>query len=67
MNTQPRPAPRGGALHCEHMLNPDDAAMLIFNDAQHTPGGLERDPPGAPSGMGPPQLAYQRLDLSRQP
>jgi hypothetical protein len=35
MNTQPRPAPPGGALQHEHTLNPDDATVLIFNDAQH--------------------------------
>jgi hypothetical protein len=34
MNTKPRPAPPGGALQHEHMPNPDDAIMLIFNDAQ---------------------------------
>lgn len=33
LNTKPRPAPPGGALHCEHTLSPDDAATLILSDA----------------------------------
>ncbi len=40
LNTQPRPAPRGGALHCEHILSPDDAATLTLNDAQQTKRSL---------------------------
>jgi hypothetical protein len=32
MNTKPCPAPPGRALQHEHMINPDDAAMLTLND-----------------------------------
>jgi hypothetical protein len=34
-SAHPRPAPTGRALQHEHALNPNDAAVLIFNDTQH--------------------------------
>ena len=43
MNTQPRPAPPGGAFHDAHTLTPNDATMLTLNVAQHPPAATDLD------------------------